>query len=73
MEITITAISKRKGARFYVRQKQTKLRNVFIYNKPDTFQKAIQFTLSCIYKKQDNLYFAISHKSFGVGIYIQKA
>ena len=31
--------------RFYLYKKQKKLRNVFIYKKPDTFQKARQFPL----------------------------
>ena len=44
MKIIMTAIIERQRARFYIHKKQ-KLRNVFIYKKPDTFQKSRQFPL----------------------------
>ena len=44
MKITMTAMIERQRARFYIHKKQ-KLRNVFIYKKRDTFQKARQFPL----------------------------
>ena len=45
MKIMMTAIIERQRARLYT-QKAKKLLNVFIYKKPDTFQKARQFPLS---------------------------
>ena len=45
MKITITAIIERKHARFYINKMQKKLRNVYIYKKPDTLQKARRFPL----------------------------
>ena len=44
MKITMTAIIERQGGRLNT-QKSKKLRNVFIFKKPDTFQKARQFPL----------------------------
>ena len=54
MEITMTAIIERQCARLY-KQKAKELRNVFIYKKPDIFQKARQFLFCFIYKKQYTL------------------
>ena len=45
MQIIITTISKRQGARFYIYKKQKQKRNVFINKKPDTLLKARQFAL----------------------------
>ena len=61
MKITMTAIIERQRARLYT-QKAKKLRNVFIYKKKDTFQKATQFPLRFIYKKPDTLLYAIFMK-----------
>ena len=69
----MTAISERQRARFYIYAKSKKMRNVFIYKKPDTLQKARQFPLRFIYKKKDNLRYAIFHENFEFGIYIQEA
>ena len=44
MKSTMTAIIGRQRARLYT-QRAKKLRNVFIYKKSDTFQKARQFPL----------------------------
>ena len=57
----------------YSIKKAKKLRNVFIYKKPDTLQKARQFALCFIYKKHDTLHHAISHENVEFGIYIQEA
>ena len=57
----------------YIRKKQIQLRNVFIYKKPDTFQKVRQFPLRFIYKKAIYLTLRDFHEIFEVGIYIQKA
>ena len=45
MEIIMTSIIERQRVRFYIHKKQKKMRNVFIYKKLDTFQKARQFPL----------------------------
>ena len=50
MKIMMTAIIERQGARLYT-QKAKKLPNVFIYKKPDTFQKARQFPLRFFIQK----------------------
>ena len=44
MKITMTAIIERQRERVYT-QKAKKLPYIFIYKKPDTFQKARQFPL----------------------------
>ena len=72
MKITMTAIIERERARLY-RQKAKKPRNVFIFTKPDTFQKARQFPLRFKYKKKDTLRYAIFHKNVEFGIYLQEA
>ena len=54
MKNTMTAIIERKGARLYT-QRAKKPRNVFIYKKPDTFQKARQFPLRFLNTKSNIL------------------
>ena len=49
------------------------MRNVLIYKKSDTLQKSRQFALSFTYRKHDTLRYAIFHKLFEFGIYIQEA
>ena len=49
------------------------MRNVFIYKKPDTFQKARQFPLRFNIQKSIHLTLRDFHEIFEVGIYIQKA
>ena len=71
MKITMNAIIKRKRARFYP-QKTKKLRNVFIYKKLDTFQRARQFPLRFYIQKAINLTLRDFNEIFEVG-YIQKA
>ena len=72
MKITMTAIIKRQRACLYT-QKAKKLRNDFIYKKPDTFQKARQFPLRFYIQKAIHLTLRGFHEIFEVGIYIQKA
>ena len=48
MKITITAISERQHAWFYIYKKQIKLLNGFIYKKGNTLQKATHLPL-CFY------------------------
>ena len=50
----MTAIIERQRERFYT-QKSKKLRNVFTYKKPYTFQKARQFPLRFLYTKNNIL------------------
>ena len=54
MKITMTAIIERQRARLYT-QKAKKMQHVFIYKKPDTFQKARQFPLSFYMQKTIHL------------------
>ena len=62
MKITIIAMIERQRARFYIHKNPKKMRNGFIYKKPDTFQKARQFLLRfCIYKKPYTLRYGIFH------------
>ena len=72
MKITMTAIIERQRARLYT-QKAKKLPNVFIYKKPDTFQKARQFPLRFYTQKSIHSTLRDFHEIFEVGIYIQKA
>ena len=72
MKITMTAIIKRQLARLFT-QKAKKLRNVFMYKKPDTFQKARQFPLRFYIQKSIHLTLWYFHEIFEVGIYLQKA
>ena len=51
MKITMTAIIERQRARFYIHKKQNKFRTVFVYKKPDTFQKTRQFPLRFLIQK----------------------
>ena len=65
----MTAIFEKRRARLYT-QKAKKLRNIFIYKKPDTFQKARQFALDFVYlKKSIHLTLRDFHEIFEVGIY----
>ena len=57
---------------FLYTQKAKKLRNVFNYKKPDTFQKSRQFPLRFYIQKAINLTLRDFHEIFEVGIYIQK-
>ena len=72
MKITMTAMIERQRARLYT-QKQKKLRNVFIYKNPDTFQKARQFPLRFYIQKAMHLTLEDFHEIFEVRIYIQRA
>ena len=72
MKITRTAITERQRARLYTQKSKT-LQNVFIYKKPDTFQKARQFLLCFYIQKAIHLTLRDFHEIFEVGIYIQKA
>ena len=71
MKIMMTAIIERQRARLY-KQKARKLRNVFIYKKPDTFQTARQFPLRLYIQKAIHLTLRDFHEYFEVGIYIKK-
>ena len=53
-------------------QKGKQLRNVFMYKKPDTFQKARPFMLRFNIQKAIHLMLQEFHEIFDVGIYIQK-
>ena len=68
----MTAIIERQRARLYTK-KQKKIPNVFIYKKPDTFQKARQFPLRFYIQKAIHCTLRVFHEIFEVGIYIQKA
>ena len=70
MKITITAITERQRARLYT-QKAKKLWKIFIYKKPDTFQKARQFPLRFYIQKAIDLTLRDFREIFEVGIYIQ--
>ena len=70
MKITITAI--RTTCTFLYTQKAKKTRNVFIFKKPDTFQKARQFPLRFYIPKAIHLTLRGFDEIFVVGIYIQK-
>ena len=64
----------RKTTRTFISTKRKrKLRNVFIYKKPDTWQKARQFTLRFCMQKAIHLTLRDFHENFEVGIYKQKA
>ena len=67
----MTAIIKRQRARLYT-QKAKKLPNVFIYKKPDTFQKVRQFRLRFFIQKATHLTFLDFHEIFEIGIHIKK-
>ena len=72
MKISMTAIIERQRARLYP-QKEKKMLNIFIYKKPNTFQKARQFPLRFYIQKAINLTLRDFHEIFEVGIYIEKA
>ena len=63
----------RKTKRTYIHKKQKQLRNVFIYKKIHTFQKARQFPLRFYIQKSIHLTLRNFHEIFEVGISIQKA
>ena len=56
----------------YIHKKQKKLRNVFIYKNPETFQKLDNFRYVYIYIS-DTLYVTGFAENFEVDIYIEKA
>ena len=60
------------NAHVYIHKKQNILRNVFIYKKQDTFQKARQFPLRFYIQKAIFLTFRDFDEIFEVGIYIKK-
>ena len=68
----MTGINKGQRACFYWCKKQNN-GETFLYKNPDTLQKARQFLLQFINKKQDTLCYTIFHESFEFGIYIQEA
>ena len=57
---------------FIYRKSKKKLRNVFKYKKPDTFQKAKQFLLRFYIQKANHLTLRDFLEMFEVGIYICK-
>ena len=67
MKITMTATIERQRARLYT-QKAKKMRNGFIYKKPDTFQKAKQFPLRFYIQNAIHLTLRDFHEIFEVGI-----
>ena len=71
MKITMTAIIGRQRARFKYKAGK-KMRNVFIYKKTDTFQKARQLPLRFYIQKAIHLTLRDFRDIFEVGIYIQK-
>ena len=58
-----------KTTRTFIYTKSKKLRNVLIYKKPDTFQKARQFPLRFYIQKALHLTLRDFHEFFEVGIY----
>ena len=65
--------SSKDNAHLYIHRKKKQLWNVFIYKKPDTFQKARQFPFHLYIQKAIQLTLRDFHEIFEVGIYIQKA
>ena len=63
----------RKMTRTLIYTKSKKIRNVLIYKKPDTFQKARQFPFRFYIQKAIHLTLRDFHEILEVGIYIQKA
>ena len=72
MKITMTAIIERQRARL-LHKKQKQLRNVFIYKKQYTFQKARLFPLRFYIQKAIHLTLRDFDEIFELDIYIQKA
>ena len=70
MKIKMTAIIERQRALVYT-QKAKKLRNDFIYKKPETFQKARQFPLRFYIQKAIHLTLRDFQENFELGIYIK--
>ena len=58
---------------FLYTQKSKNLRNVFIYKKPDTFQKARPFSLRFFIQKAIHLTLRDFHEIFEISIYTQTA
>ena len=63
----------RKTTRTLIYTKSKKMRNVFIYKKSDTFQKARQFPLRFYIQKAIHLTLRDFHEIFEVFIYKQQA
>ena len=72
MKITMTATIERQRARLNT-QEAKKLRKLFIYKKPDTFQKARKFPLRFYIQKAVHLTLRDFHEILEVGINMQKA
>ena len=70
--MTNGTISERQHARLFIHKKQIKLRNVYIYKKPDTLQKARKFALHFKIKKPDTLRYAIFHDIFKLAFIYKK-
>ena len=64
---------KRQRARIYKYKGQKQLRNILIYKKPDTFQKAGQLTLRFYIKKERHFTLRNVSRIFLSWHYIQKA
>ena len=75
MWITMTPISERQRAQFYIYIKQKNCKTfIYINKKSDTLQKSRQFPLFFIHKNLDTLRYAIFMKILKLAfIYIQKA
>ena len=71
MKITMTTIGEIQCARF-IYTKDKKIAKQFNIQKYRHLAKARQFALRFIYKKPDNLRYAICHEMLEVGIYVQK-
>ena len=69
--MTTGTISKIQHARLFIHKKQTKLRNVYIYKKPDTLQKErnLRYVLRL---KTDTLRYAIFHEMFKLAFIYKK-
>ena len=73
MRITMNVISERQRAHLYIYKKQKNYEK-FLYTKSLTLcNKQDNYCYVFIYKKQDNLRYAIFHENFEVGVNIQKA
>ena len=70
----MTVISERQCAHFFIYKNQKQLCNVFIYKKPDTFQKARQVPLG--FFKQQSKQFTLHHVSWNLWswhLYLKKS
>ena len=73
MKFTMTAISKRQCARFYIYKKVKKLQ-IVLYTKSKTLCKKQDNSRYFLYtKKLDTLRYAILHEMFEFGNYMQQA